>query len=164
MGRLYDEWAERLKAMLRRKGASPEDAEDICEEAFMALLRQIEAGPDGWEKFCNPNYLFRIASNLLSRTRRKQVVTIGIDPRYPSPEDGLNLDDRLALQETLGRLSDQQREVLDLVWLKGFKYKEAGEIMGLAESTVANLLQQARKELRRWFDRTEGTRVDQAEK
>lgn len=76
-----------LYGYIRRKGFSPEEADDLTQEtlvrAFLHLHRFHGSALDGW--------LFRIAANLaVDRYRRRRVVTVPLDSVHPveSGEEG----------------------------------------------------------------------------
>ena len=41
---LYTQYAERFRAYYRRRGASPADAEECCQDAFVRLVRALDQG------------------------------------------------------------------------------------------------------------------------
>jgi RNA polymerase sigma-70 factor (ECF subfamily) len=58
------------------------------------------------------------------------------DERYPSSEDAVLRQERLALMRAaINRLSAQQRQCLHLR-TESFRYREIAEILGVSESTV----------------------------
>jgi RNA polymerase sigma-70 factor (ECF subfamily) len=65
----------------------------------------------------------------------------------PDPSDGVT--DRMLVEEAISRLSPGYRTVLILVDGQGFDYQAAGEILGVAEGTVASRLHRARQAMYR---------------
>ena len=55
------------------------------------------------------------------------------------------------LAAALGRLTDRQRQVIELHFWQGYRYKEIAVILGCAPSSVAHLLQRAFKQIRIYF-------------
>jgi RNA polymerase sigma-70 factor (ECF subfamily) len=101
------------------------------------------------------SWLFRITRNLWidegrSRTRRQRWEAppeagdqVGFDPRD-------QFDRALELQKVMGamgRLPDEQREVLALILVEGFGYREAAELLDLPIGTVSSRLVRGRTAL-----------------
>lgn len=74
----------------------------------------------------------------------------------PDPSDGVT--DRMLVGEAMARLSPGYQAVLVLVDGQGFDYQAAGEILGVAEGTVASRLHRARQALYRAMN-IEGSRT-----
>ncbi len=55
------------------------------------------------------------------------------------------------LAAALSRLTDRQRQVIELHFWRGYQYKEIAVILGCAPSSVAHLLQRAFKQIRIYF-------------
>src|SRR6267142_7151743 len=71
LGRAYSDWHEDLFGFLVSATRDRELAEDLLQEAYLRLLREMQAGrtPDN-----SRAWLFRVASNLVvSRARRRAV-------------------------------------------------------------------------------------------
>ena len=135
---------------------SPEEAEDLCPETFMRLIRAAERyEPEG--KF--QSWLFRIAGNLArSRLRRRKILRwLPLTDDYDNaPARGPDALDSLKGQETeevlrtaLARLPDRQRQALVLKQYQDFSYQEIADAMGTTVSSVQMLLHRAMTALRR---------------
>lgn len=55
------------------------------------------------------------------------------------------------LAAALGRLTDRQRQVIELHFWQGYQYKEIAVILGCDPSAVTRLLQRAFKQIRIYF-------------
>jgi RNA polymerase sigma-70 factor (ECF subfamily) len=53
----------------------------------------------------------------------------------------------LPVQQAMGRLSDEQREVVSLVLIEGLSYREAADIVGVPIGTVTSRLARGREAL-----------------
>lgn len=127
--------------------------DDVLQEAYLKAFRAIthRRGPDG----SLPGWLYRIVYHScldeLRRVRRQP--TLSLDetresaPSVPGPDE-LAVD-RAGLTAALAELSPDQRAAVVLVDALGFKYSEAGAILGIRRGTVASRLSHARSELRR---------------
>lgn len=128
------------------------DADDLVQDAAMRML----ASASHWEPGTRfDSWMFRVARNLWidtvrSRGRRQARhapaelgETIGIDPR-PGIEASLDLATAMAAMQ---RLPEEQREIVSLVLIEGFGYREAAEILDLPIGTVSSRLARGRTAL-----------------
>lgn len=148
-----------------RMTGSPEDAEDMAQEAFLKLWRAL---PDfRWEcKFSV--WLYRIVSNvcldLLRRQSRRPSVSLSVEDEdgevseLEIPDERLSperlLEQKLtreAVQRGLALLPDEQRQILLLRELQGLSYEEIGAALSLEPGTVKSRLFRARKRLADWL-------------
>lgn len=149
---LYDELRPSLYGYLICLGLTPQEADDVIQEAFLNLFQYLESGSDidnarGW--------IFRVAHNL-SRTRQKRaflfVSDTAIDGEQSllervdtalSPEDAYLWREHLELLDAaLLRLPEQQRQCLHLR-AEGLRYREIAGVLGVSVSRVPQLLQRA---------------------
>lgn len=129
-----------------------EDAEDLVQETFLAVLQRIDSFQAG--RPFSP-WFFRILVNrgLNARKARSLRTTDEIPDaaaaRGPGPdretERALLRDDVAA---ALARLPDRQRTIVRLFELEGFASPEIAEILEISEGTVRWHLHEARKTLR----------------
>ena len=80
--------------------------------------------------------------------RERRQADVDGDPADPEPraDDDPVLRQRILAE--LGRLSDGQREAFVLVYLEGFRVREAARLMGKAEGTVKSHMHRALSKLR----------------
>ena len=134
-----------VRRMLRR----PEDAEDVLQETFLEVVRNIkqyrgEGHLWGWIR--------RIASTkALMRIRRDQVrATESLDdePGKPGMHVGANID----LERAFEHLSETSRAVVWLHDVEGYTHEEIAEQMGKSVSFSKSQLARAHARLRRMLD------------
>jgi RNA polymerase sigma-70 factor, ECF subfamily len=149
---LYDELRPSLYGYLISLRLSPQEADDVVQEAFLSLFEQLESGapidnPRGW--------VFRVAHNL-SRTRQKRELRIvsptpveGGPSIFERMDTGLSPEDAYLWREYLDRLDaaltrlpEQQRQCLHLR-AEGLRYREIAGVLGLSVSRIPQLLQRA---------------------
>lgn len=128
------------------------DAEDLTQmTAERALLSRDQWVPgtrlDSW--------LFRIMRNLwidTARSRSRKAAyeappeaaeAVGWDPR-PGVEAAIDLERAMA---AMARLPDDQREIVALILVEGFGYREAAELLDLPIGTVSSRLVRGRTAL-----------------
>src|SRR5215207_9775270 len=153
---LYDVYGVRLRAFAYRLTGNPHDADDLVQETFVRALPRLDRlDPETTE--LGP-YLFTTLRNLflksVERGRRAEPVAEVPEPASPAPLD--DDPERSTLlhrqQEEVrlanARLAPRQRLVLALRELEDRSYAEIGEIVGLNENAVAQLISRARDSLR----------------
>ncbi|MCX7162799.1 MAG: RNA polymerase sigma factor [Rhodocyclales bacterium] len=137
------------RAMLGDRAAADDLVQDTLERAW-SRLSQWRAGSDmrAW--------LFGIMHNLrVDQLRRPKLIAQSIDkddfevPTRPTQTDELELRD---LDAALGRLPDEQREVLLLVALEEMSYAEIAATLGIPLGTVMSRLSRGRERLRLIMD------------
>lgn len=149
---LYDTLRPSLYRYLINIGLSPQDAEEIVQEAFLRLYRHLRAGGNeqnlrGW--------IYQVAHNLsvnFHKSRRRLVETTpelweqlsqSSFDRAPGPEEQLLQKERiLRVHNGLSKLTQLQRDCLFLR-VEGFRYREIGEMLNVGTSTVAGSLRNA---------------------
>ncbi len=159
---LYDRYEQRIFTFCQRLLASPDDAADATQEAFLKVLARLPSLEGRELNFAA--YLYTAARNASYDVigRRKKA-----EPTDTLPERGgglgtrdpgdLDLDpERMVLlaaqqseiQAANARLPERQREVLALRELDELSYDEIAEIMGMNRNSVAQLISRARIKLR----------------
>lgn len=139
----------RLRRFAHALTHSPADADDLTQstvEKALLARAQFQEGTriDSW--------LFRIMRNQwidTARSRGRRALheappeageDVGFDPR-PAVEASIDLKTAMA---AMGRLPDEQREVVALILIEGFGYREAAELLGLPIGTVSSRLVRGR--------------------
>lgn len=138
---------------------SREDTEEICQEVFLAVIRNIDSF-HGDSQF--QTWLFRIAVNKARDYRERRDAAKRGGGRAPlslqaeDPESGLTLDppaeipgpdDQLIsaeqmrlLRDALDQLGDPCREVIELRYFGDLSYEELGRALKLNVKTVSSRL------------------------
>ena len=139
----------RFAHSLSRNGA---DADDLTQATVERALRSQEQWQPGTRL---DSWLYRIMRNLWidtarARTRRErheapeeEAQSVGEDPRE-SIEASLELKRAMDAME---RLPDEQREVVALILIEGFGYREVSEMLDLPIGTVSSRLVRGRTAL-----------------
>jgi RNA polymerase sigma factor (sigma-70 family) len=152
----FDEFVEdeheRLYKALYFVTGSREDAEDISQEAFLALWERW----DRIDRIDDPTgYLFRVALNGFRMRRRRAATALRrLAPVRAERDEFAEAEMRADVRALLLGLSPRQRAALLLVDLLGYPSEQAARIMRVRPSTVRNLASQGRRALRT----TEGAR------
>lgn len=132
------------------------DAEDIVMESLEKAIEKLDSlkNPSDF-----PSWLGRIAENtaknFLKRSRTVYLedsvldsATDELNDKGVNPVEFAESNENIELYKKLiGKLSEEQRTVLILNRIEGYKYKEIAEILGCAESTVKYRVRQGKKNL-----------------
>ena len=142
----------RLRRFAHGLSRNPADADDLTQMTIERALRAQAQWQPGTRL---ESWLYKIMRNLWidtvrSRGRRDQVEappeeaeTLGHDPRA-AVDASIDLQRVMA---AMGRLPDEQREVVALILIEGFGYREAAELLGLPIGTVSSRLVRGRTAL-----------------
>ncbi len=143
---LFDLLRNRLVRYLLSFSMTPADAEEVIQEAFLALFQHLQAGkPDenlhGW--------LFRVVHNLGLRRRREDrrdldhlaassipQELLAADPA-PNPEEALSSrQTRARLLAVVEALQEQDRRCL-ILRAEGLRYREIAAILDMSLSSIS---------------------------
>ncbi len=152
---LYESYHRRVVTYADVRLRGREEAEDVAQDVFLAVWRQLPAfedrHPDAF-----PAWLFRIAHNVVTdrvrRAARRRSVPLEMIPGEPrSKEEGVlshMLSDE-AVADMLGGLPERQREVLILRFILDLPQRQVARILELGEGAVESLQVRALRSLRK---------------
>jgi RNA polymerase sigma-70 factor (ECF subfamily) len=146
---LYDRYAPRVYAVVRRIAGDDDLAQDYAQEAWIRAIRALPTFR-GDARFST--WLHRIAVNAAlqalrkreTRTRREGPVPEQI-PVAPAHRDSLL---RTRLENALDDLPDGMRQVLILHDVEGYTHEEIGDALGVTSGTSKSQLFKARAKMR----------------
>ena len=142
----------RLRRFAFALSHSRADADDLTQ---MTIERALVARGQWQPGTKLDSWLYRIMRNLWidtarSRARKSKLEappeaaeSVGVDPT-PGVEASIDLKRVMA---AMSRLPDEQREVVALILVEGFGYREAAELLGLPIGTVSSRLVRGRTAL-----------------
>jgi RNA polymerase sigma-70 factor (ECF subfamily) len=127
--------------------------DDVLQEAYLRAFRAL-SGFEGRSQV--GTWLYRITYNAcideLRRRRRRPWLALSEAGLESEPDPDPAPDERLARREglraALAALDPDERAAVWLVDAQGHGYREAGDILGIPEGTVASRLSRARAALR----------------
>jgi len=143
-------------------GNDAESAEEVVQESFLRLHRQVEQhGAESIENLSS--WLFRVAHNQaisvrrrreLERKLREEAIADAAAETHPGVAPAPDALEELVRRELcdlvmaeVRKLPDEQKEVLLLKVIQGFTLREIGEITGVALSSVSYRINQGLREL-----------------
>jgi len=160
---LYNEYESDLYRFALYLADGPDSAEELFQETWFRVVKHLGKKPISNFK----QWLFTIAANLYRDELRKRKVRRVVSdsettedrfggagaeatplesPHSEPAAEGFALRD--ALREAMIKLTHQQRTTFILVYVEGFKIREAGEILGKPVGTVKSTLYRALEVMR----------------
>lgn len=135
----------------RRHGASPELAEEIVQEAFVALWRR--AGQYRAYRGSVAAWLSTIVRNRVTDAWRRSAARPTQVPESSAPEsvaagDALDQEDRLAVRHEVAALPAGQRDAIALSYFGGLTHEQIAASRGLPLGTVKGRVRLGLEKLR----------------
>jgi len=167
----------RIYAICYRFTGSATDAEDLTQDVFLKLYRNLASFDT--QKGSFQTWITTLARNLLvdhfRRTRLDRAsdsldaslsgdddgagATMGdrlADPRPTQEAHASGLELKAAIQQALAQLSPELREAVVLRDLEDMDYKDIAQVLRIPEGTVKSRISRGRGELARLLQRIEG--------
>lgn len=158
---LFAHFAPRVKALMRRSGASDEVAEELAQEAMLRVWRKAASfdpasnGAAAW--------IFTIARNLRidSLRRNRGPTPVGLDEidtellrdEAPLPDVALeSRQDEARVRRALSQLPPDQLNVIELSFYQAAPHARIAELLGIPLGTVKSRLRLAAVKLRSLLD------------
>lgn len=157
--RLVERHQEKVYQVVRRLVQNHEDAADLTQEIWMTVYRSL-ARFRGKASF--PTWVYRIAVNITLNYLRKQKKekfrlsldegrtegkTIGSGDFLTSPSEDFQLREKL--EAAVASLPLPYQSAFILVAYEGMSHRQAAELLGCSENTVAWRMHKARKRLQK---------------
>jgi RNA polymerase sigma-70 factor (ECF subfamily) len=155
----YDRYGARVMAMVRRRIAVSTLASELVQDVFVAVwlgassYREQSGDPERWLLGITHHKLQDHWRRLMQERAKADGGHVGCgacDSRIP------DADDRLTVEEALGRLPVDQRRVLDLIYRGGLTFAETAHALRMPVGTVKSRVHTALSALRAFFSPTGG--------
>ena len=155
---LFDLQAPRLKSFMMRRGASPEQAEDLVQEAMISVW--TKAGLYNPDKGSVLTWVFTIAKNLrIDRIRKEASMPLAELIDYDAPSDEPGHDEMLMRRQesqqvarALTEIPPEQKQVLMLSFVEDMPQMEIARRLGLPLGTVKSRMRLAYMRLRKTLE------------
>ena len=148
---------DRLFASMMQVTGSPEEAEEVAQEAFIRAFIKLDTFQRNSQFF---TWIYRIAFNAALTRRRKKKARISLDQirddnglevsgKCDGVDEPMLRDERIAMvRRAIDTLTDEHRQILVLREMDDFAYEEIAEILDISIGTVRSRLSRARRQLK----------------
>ncbi len=161
---LYDQYSAALYGVVLKVVHDDELAKDLLQDIFVKIWKNLDNyDPQKGRLF---TWLLNVARNTAidalrssrSSSRPGLAKTIRTDEDTVHIVDGQHHtlqpnSDTIGLQEIVGKLRPDRRQLIDLVYFEGFTHEEAAETLNLPLGTVKTRIRSALQELKQLFTR-----------
>jgi RNA polymerase sigma-70 factor, ECF subfamily len=144
---LFLRYKQPLFGFFQRRLADPAQAEELTQEAFLAILRVSSRYVP---RALFRTYLYAIAFKILRAHRRKtafRATFLGNSPAHREPAARDSADTAFLMRHAVAKLDATDREVLLLREFEQLSYSEIAEVLRLPLNTVRSRLFRARMAL-----------------
>ena len=154
LAEIYDSYSTGLYGYALRLIGDPNLAEDCVAETFTRFLNALRDGKGPREYL--KAYLYRIAHNWITDYyRRHPPESLPLEEEFNIPDE-MRLEELVAnriqqdqLREALFHLTPDQRQVIVLVFIEGWRKAEVAAVLGKPVGAIKSLQHRALKSLRR---------------
>ncbi|RMD68877.1 MAG: RNA polymerase sigma factor [Bacteroidetes bacterium] len=157
---LFERYKDKMFALCLRYAPSRPDAEDMLQEGFVKVFRDLpayrgEGSLEGWIR----KIMTRTAIDWLKRNRRQQMRMEDVDDHLWHLADSAGeVDEAGPPARTLIRLMQQLpdgfRAVLNLHVIEGYSHPEIADILGISVGTSKSQLSRAKAALRQMWEKS----------
>ncbi|STO30727.1 RNA polymerase sigma factor sigV [Fusobacterium necrogenes] len=141
---IFEEYFDRIYYKVLGVVKNPEDAEDISQEVFMSVYRNLKSFRSESNIY---TWIYKIAINKIYDFFRKRKIELDINEEILMLEDNTNIDTPIFLEERLKLISLKEREIVILKDIYGYKLKEIAEMKGINISTIKSIYYKAIKDM-----------------
>ena len=141
---IYEEYFDRVYYKVLSVVKNDDDAEDICQETFISVYKNLSKFREESNIY---TWIYRIAINKTYDFFKKRKIEFEINDDVLSLPEDVNFDTKVILQEKLKLISDEEREIVILKDIYGYKLKEIAEMKNMNLSTVKSVYYKALKDM-----------------
>lgn len=151
--KIVDKYLSRITAHAFRLLGNSEDAEEVAQEVFLRIWKQVQKWEYGQAKF--GTWIYRVTINLcFDRNRKHREVVMAEPPdmldERPIASDVLEAGEKTkVVQLALETLPDRQRAALSLCYFDDLSNKEAAAILDISVDALESLLARGRRGLKK---------------
>ncbi|MGL4307265.1 RNA polymerase sigma factor [Cetobacterium sp. SF1] len=141
---IYDMYFDRVYYKILGAVKNEEDAEDIAQEVFISVYKNLK----GFRQDSNLyTWIYRIAINKIYDFFRRKKESVELNDEILTIESDNDVHSSIILEEKLKKLSSQEKEIVILKDIYGYKLREISDMKGLNVSTVKTIYYKAIKDM-----------------
>lgn len=141
---IYDEYFDRVYYKILSSVKNSEDAEDIAQEVFISVYKNLSKFRADSKIY---TWIYRIAINKTYDFFRKKKLDLELNEEILNIEDGSDLNGKMIIQENLKKLNKEEKEILLLKDVYGYKLREIADLKNRNISTIKSIYYKALKNL-----------------
>jgi RNA polymerase sigma factor (sigma-70 family) len=141
-----------------RRTERPEDAADVLSEVLLIAWRRLDDVPPEPEARL---WLFGVARRVIANENRSAAARSRLGERLRQEvsqvvaDESAAIDERESVRAALGRLKEEDREILLLVAWEDLTVSDAAKVIGISRPGARSRLHRARRRLRRELAETD---------
>ncbi len=146
--RLYDHFVDKIFRYIYYRVRTTSQAEELTSQVFLKAWENI--GGYRWTERPFSAWLYRIAHNLVVDYFRTHHQAVSLENLSVSDENAGDVDDLVltrldieVIKEAIGKLTDEQQQVIILKFLEGYETEEIAEFMKKEPGAVRALQHRA---------------------
>ena len=123
-----------------------EDADDILQDVYITIIQNANK----YESIGKPmQWIIRIAKNLCYMKFRRNKDMVNMDELIDNIliSRNSNMEDRIFIESIFQKISDEEREIIILHLIFGFKHREIAKMLDMKLSTVLSKYNRAIKKI-----------------
>jgi len=158
VGILYDKYSSFIYGLIYRIVGSDETAEDLLQEAFIRIWKNISSYDSSKAKLIT--WMANIARNLaidkvrskdFKNTRQNQDIDNYVNIIEDNREGAFN-PEHIGVKEMLEKLGPERSVLIDMIYFKGYTQNDAAKELGIPLGTVKTRIRSAINQLRSIFN------------
>lgn len=142
--KIFEEHFDKIYYKILGSVKNSEDAEDIAQEVFMSVYKNLKSFRSDSNIY---TWIYKIAINKTYDFFKKKKVNLELNEVILDIEDGIDLNNNLMLKEQLEKLPENERELVILKDIYGYKLKEIAEMKDINISTIKSSYYKALKDM-----------------
>lgn len=141
---IYDEYFDRVYYKILSSVKNPEDAEDIAQEVFISVYKNLHKFRADSKIY---TWIYRIAINKTYDFFRKKKIDLELNEEILNIADNKDIGGSMIVEENLKKLSKEEREIVVLKDVYGYKLREISKMKDRNISTIKSIYYKALKNL-----------------
>lgn len=141
---IYNEYFDRVYYKILSTVKNAEDAEDIAQEVFISVYKNLKKFRAESNVY---TWIYRIAINKTYDFFRKKKMDVELNDEILNIESQEDFNVPLLLEEKLKKLPFQEREIVLLKDIYGYKLREIADMKDMNLSTVKTVYYKAIKDM-----------------
>ncbi|MGF6905545.1 RNA polymerase sigma factor [Fusobacterium sp. PH5-44] len=141
---IFEQYFDRIYYKVLSIVKNPEDAEDIAQEVFMSVYKNLSKFREESNIY---TWIYKIAINKTYDFFRKKKVELDLNEEILALDDGTSAETSVLLNEKLKKIGKEEKEIVLMKDIYGYKLKEIAEMKNMNISTVKSVYYKAIKDM-----------------